>query len=115
MSPALAAAARLRASLGAIINALVSSDIDGLLAAETSLASALQGLRNVSHVDPAERDAICSAVAQARADLARCRAVGTALGGVIDGCLGARGLSQGYDRSGAITLRRPGTAKRVRV
>ena len=44
-----------------------------------------------------------SLIDRPRATLNRCRIVGTAVSGVIDGCLAARGLSNSYDRAGKHT------------
>jgi len=97
---ALDAAARLNASLDEVAAALAAPDAEALLAAEAGLVAALDGLRLPADAAPGERAALAAAVARARATLARCRILGTALADATRIALAAQGRAADYGPSG---------------
>ncbi len=97
---ALDAAVRLNASLDEIAAALGVPDADALLAAETGLAAALADLHLAPKAALDERAALAAEVARARATLARCRILGSAIADVTRITLAARGQTADYSRSG---------------
>jgi hypothetical protein len=102
---AVAAVARLGQALGSLVVALASGSAANLAVTEAGLAAAIADVSRVSltSIAPGDRARLREELAQARATLDRCRVVGTAVSGVIDGCLAARGLSNSYDRAGKHT------------
>src|SRR5262245_36210964 len=90
----------LRASLDAVAAALASSNLDGLLAAESRLHSALADIRRLGHVAPSERHALRTELIRARAALARCRALGTLFSDMTAGITRVVGGGS-YDRAGS--------------
>ena len=109
---AIAAVAALGRALDGLVAALASGSASDLLQTEGALATALTGLtgvlRTTGSIAPEDRPRLCAEVAHARRMLDRCRLVGSALGGAIDGCLQAHGLVATYDRGGAFSApRRP--------
>jgi len=105
MNAASLATARLRASLDAIAGALSSPDLEGLLAAEHGLASALNELGRIRCVDPSDRSMMCEEIARARTALLRCRIFGSVLDDVTQATLVAQGRGPDYNRNGARPLR----------
>ena len=101
MNTASLATARLRASLDALARALESPDLGGLLAAELSLASALDGLARLPGVNPLDRAAVRNELSRARAALSRCRTLGSVIEDATQATLIANGRDSGYDRAGA--------------
>jgi hypothetical protein len=89
----------LRASLDAVAGALATSDLDGLLAAESRLQAALADIRRVQHITPTERGALRTELVRARAALARCQSLGALFSDVTTGALRALGGGS-YDRAG---------------
>src|SRR2546422_1938620 len=102
---AVAAVAQLGRALGSLVLALASGSAANLAATEAGLAAAIAEVSRVSPISiaPGDRARLREELAQARATLDRCRLVGTAVSGVIDGCLAARGLKNSYDRAGKYT------------
>jgi hypothetical protein len=98
---AVAAVAALGRALDALIAALTAGSPADLLATEAVLALAVGDVVRVASIAASDRPQVLAELARARATLRRCRVVGTAMSGVINGCLSARGLSNTYDRSGS--------------
>lgn len=101
MADILPAAGRLTAALRAIAAALASPDEAALLAAEPELAQAVETLRAVASIPPAERDAVAIELGRARAALARCRALGDSAHELLEAMLALHG-GRGYDNAGAL-------------
>ena len=97
---AVVAVAALSRALDAVVTALTEGSPAGLLATEAGLSAALLDVTRVASVASCDRAQLLAELARARMMLERCRLVGAAVAGVIDGCLAARGLSTTYDRSG---------------
>ena len=114
---ALSAAEQLRVSLDAIAGALLTPNLEALLAAEHGLASALTELGRVRGVDPKERPQMRRELDRARVALARCRRFGTVLDAAAHAALTAQGRSADYDRAGGRPMRAPmrGSQLRTRV
>ncbi len=93
-------------ALDALIVALASGSAANLFATEAGLAAAIGDVARIGAVAPGDRDRVRAELARARAAVHRCRAVGAAVTGVIDGWLTVGGLSHTYDRSGAVALER---------
>ncbi|MGE0863530.1 MAG: hypothetical protein AB7P34_06475 [Vicinamibacterales bacterium] len=100
-SRVLDAARRLRASLDLVAGALSSPDLATLVAAESGLAAALYDLGSIRRIDAADRAAVASELAAARAALARCRVLGAAAADAATLSLAAQGKAAGYTRAGA--------------
>lgn len=98
---ALDAALRVNASLDEVAAALAAPDADALLAAETGLAAALAGLDLSVPASAADRAHVRDLVLRARATLARCQVLGSALSDAARLSLAAQGHSSDYGRSGA--------------
>jgi len=94
------ALASLDRALDSVIEALRSGSAESLVATEGGLAAAIADISRIASVSPADRSRLLAGLAHTRETLHRCRIVGTAVAGVIDGCLVARGVSNTYNRSG---------------
>ena len=99
---ALTAVAALGRALDAVRRALASGSASDLLVTETALASALTDVSRIASLESCDRARLRAELAHAREMLNRCRTIGTALAGAIDGCLQMHGLSTTYDRVGAV-------------
>jgi len=102
---ALSATARVRASLEAIAGALLSPDLDHLLAEEQELGAALHALGRVRGVDAGERAAMREELRRTGAALVRCRAFGSVLDDATRATLASQGRGAEYDRAGAQPIR----------
>jgi hypothetical protein len=94
-------AQRLTLSLDAVAVALASVDIEGLLAAEARLSSALADVSRIRAVDVSDREAVGRQLTLARAALARCFVLGRSASDATHAALHALGRSADYERSGA--------------
>jgi hypothetical protein len=95
---ALAAAARLRAALDQLAQALGQLQLDAILDAESALETAVVNLPSLAEVSVPARAAIRSELEHARAALARSRRLGAALGDLTAISLEAQGHSRLYGR-----------------
>jgi len=95
-----AAARRLRATLDRLSRDLATANLDGLLACEADLASALSDLGDRSLLDAATRGATARELRAARLALTRCRRLGATLGDLTRLSLAARGAGPSYGRFG---------------
>lgn len=98
---ALAAVARLRASLERTAAALAQPDLDTLLAGESEIEVALSELPATFELSPEERRAVRAEVEGAHAALLRCRRLGAALGSFVRISLEAQGRNEYGPRKGA--------------
>ena len=98
---ALAAVARLRASLERTAGALAQPDLDTLLAGESEIEVALSELPATFELSPEERRAVRAEVEGAHAALLRCRRLGAALGSFVRISLEAQGRTEYGPRKGA--------------
>jgi hypothetical protein len=98
---ALAALARLRASLERTAAALAQPDLDTLLAGESEIEVALSELPATFELSPEERRAVRAEVECAHAALLRCRRLGAALGSFVRISLEAQGRNEYGPRKGA--------------
>src|SRR3954470_6653543 len=90
---AVVAVAALGRALDALIAALTAGSPSDLLSTEAVLASAVGDVVRVASIAASDRPQVLAELARARVTLRRCRVVGTAVSGVINGCLSARGVS----------------------
>jgi hypothetical protein len=97
----LSAIERVRASLEAIAGALLSPNLEGLLAGEQTLASALNALGRIRSVDSPDRAALYVELMRTRTALLRCRTFGSVLDDVTQATLVSQGRGADYDRAGA--------------
>src|SRR6266496_1710688 len=88
--------AELRQSLDAVIAAVGSADATALFAAEARLESAVTALSTLTPADVVNRDVVRLELQRARASLQRCRVVGHTVMDVVQGLLGALGMTSGY-------------------
>jgi hypothetical protein len=102
----LSAIERVRASLEAIAGALLSPDLECLLAGELELASALSALGRVRSVESSDRAAMCLELTRTKTALLRCRTFGSVLDDVTQATLVSQGRGADYDRVGARSIRR---------
>jgi hypothetical protein len=98
---ALAAVARLRASLERTAGALAQPDLDTLLAGESEIEVALSELPATFELSPEERRVVRAEVEGAHAALLRCRRLGAALGSFVRISLEAQGRNEYGPRKGA--------------
>ena len=99
---AIVAVAALGRALDALVAALASGSAAALVQTEASLAAAIADVSRITttSIGAQDRPRLRAELTRARATLHRCRVVGTAVAGLIDGCLTAHGLSTTYTRSG---------------
>jgi hypothetical protein len=102
----LSAIERVRASLEAIAGALLSPNLESLLASEQTLASALNALGRIRSVDASDRAALYLELTRTRTALLRCRTFGSVLDDVTQATLVSQGRGADYDRAGARSTRR---------
>src|SRR5258708_37423390 len=102
---ALSATARVRASLEAIAAALVTPNLERLLASEEELGAALNALGRVRGVELEERVAMHQELNRTRTALMRCRTFGSVLDDVTHATLVSQGRGAEYDRAGARSTR----------
>jgi hypothetical protein len=114
MSP-LSAAERVRASLEAIAGALLSPNLERLLACEQELASALNALGPIRHVDSQDRAAMCQELTRTRTALLRCRTFGSVLDDVTQATFVSQGRGADYGRPGARSIRRGATGGQLKA
>jgi hypothetical protein len=107
---AVVAVVALGRALDALIAALTSGSAADLLTTEAGLSRAIADVARVASIAACDQPQLRAELTRARATLHRCRVVGTAVAGAIDGCLAARGLSNTYDRAGSF---RPGQVART--
>jgi hypothetical protein len=113
-STPLAAVSELRAGLDAVARALATADLDGLLAAESVMAAAMEHVSRITDVgDGAE--AVRAELAAARAALERCRVLGGSLTQFADCTLVAMGRATTYERPGAARTAVPPAVGRLRA
>jgi hypothetical protein len=112
---ALSATARVRASLEAVAGALLSPDLDRLLAAEEELGAALNALGRIRGVDAEERTAMRQELMHTGSALVRCRAFGSALEDMTEATLVSQGRGAEYDRAGVRAPRAGGYGARVKA
>src|SRR4051812_19520960 len=100
------AAARLRAALETIADALVAPKLEALLNVESALTAAISALPTIRSLDAAGRVEARADLEAAQAALARCHRLGGALGDFVRMSLDLRGQSFGYEpgRGAAATL-----------
>jgi hypothetical protein len=106
MNMPLPATERVRASLEAIAGALLSPNLEGLLAGEQELAAALNALGRVRSVDSQDRAAMFQELLATRSALLRCRTFGSVLDDVTHATMVSQGRGADYDRAGARSVRR---------
>jgi hypothetical protein len=101
-----AAGGRLRVALEAVADALGRADMDGLLAAEQALESALADCARLAASGGTLPAALRSELDASRRALMRCRRLGASLGEFARASFDARGLAIGYDpaRTAAATM-----------
>ena len=97
---ALAAVARLRASLERTAAALAQPALDTVLAGESEIEVALSELPATFELSPEERRAVRAEVEGAHAALLRCRRLGAALGSFVRISLEAQGRNEYGPRKG---------------
>ena len=100
MSTPLAAVSQLRAGLDAVAQALATADLDGLLAAESAMAAAVEQALLVTAIG-ADGDQLRAELVAARAALERCRVLGGSLTQFADCTLVAMGRATTYERPGS--------------
>src|SRR4051812_24862575 len=100
------AAARLRAALETIADALAASKLEALLNVESALIAAISMLPQIRSLDGAGREAARVDLEAAQVALVRCQRLGGSLGDFVRITLDARGQSVGYEpgRGAAATL-----------
>lgn len=113
-SPSLAAVSQLRAGLDAVAQALATADLDGLLAAESAMAAAVDQVSRVAAIGAGD-DQIRTELIAARVALERCRVLGGSLAQFADCTLVAMGRATTYERPGAPRPTAPAPAGRVRA
>lgn len=96
----------LRVALDALAAALAGGDAQAILACEPGLQAAI-AVRAIGLAAEADRAAVISDIAAARAALARCRAIGTASAQVAGVTLDQLGRTTGYGRHGVGSPRSP--------
>jgi hypothetical protein len=107
------AAVELSDALAAVAAALVTLDVDAMLAAETALGRAVTGLGSVAQAG--DRGTATLALQHARAELLRCRRLGASFSAVSRALLQVGDASpDGYTRGGGY-VERAGVAVSVRV
>jgi hypothetical protein len=105
---------QLSSTLDRIGDALVSVDVDALLAAEASLAPALSALAVLESISDPE--ATVAACRRARTALLRCRRLGASFSNIAHSFSRVGSLGDGYDRVGAyVPSAGAATALRVRI
>jgi hypothetical protein len=112
---ALSATTRVRVSLDAIAAALLSPDLERLLAAEQELGAALNALGRVRSVGPDERMAMCQELIQTQTALLRCRTFGSVVEDVTQATLVSQGRGADYDRAGARPMRQGAYGAQVKA
>jgi hypothetical protein len=100
------AGGRLRTALEAVADTLGRADMDGLLAAEQALESALADCARLAAAGGPAPAALRPEIDAARRALMRCRRLGASLGDFARASFEARGLAIGYDpaRTAAATM-----------
>jgi hypothetical protein len=100
------AAARLRAALETIADALAVPKLEALLNVESALTAAIAALPTIRTLDAAGRVEAKADLLAAQVALARCHRLGGALGHFVRMSLDLRGQSIGYEpgRGAAATL-----------
>jgi hypothetical protein len=111
----LSATERMRASLEAIAGALLSPNLEGLLAGEQELASALNALGRIRSVDSADRAAMSLELTRTRTALLRCRTFGAVLDDMTQATLVSQGRGADYDRAGARSTRRSASGGQLKA
>lgn len=96
------AAVRLRAALEQTAEALVSPEIEALLACEAALEAAVTELPLVDDLGAAERALVAAELDGVRAAVRQCRQLGSALTDFVRLSLEAQGVGGGYGRPASI-------------
>lgn len=105
----------LRVALEGLAQALASGDPTAVLDHEPVLRSAVSALVPQGPVTDAARAQLREDIVAARAALARCRAIGSALGVVVGATLDTLGRTAGYDRHGVGATPAPAIRDLARV
>ncbi len=105
----------LRVVLEGLAHALDSGDPAAVLDHEPKLRAAVSALVPPGPIADDARAALREDVLAARAALARCRAIGGALGVMVDATLDTLGRTAGYDRHGAGAAAAPAVRNLARV
>lgn len=92
-------AARLRSALERAAQALAEANLDGLLAAEVDIESALSGVPDRSLVGPGDRAALLADIDASRSALTRCERLGASLTHFVRTSLDVQGRGAGYRTS----------------
>jgi hypothetical protein len=98
---ALEAAVRLRTALEGAADALAAANLDLLLASEAAIEDALADLPPLEGLDGPDRAALRAELDRVRAELLRCRRLGSGLGDFIRVSFDAQGRGGGYGRPDA--------------
>ena len=100
------AAARLRAALETMADALAASKLEALLNVESALIAAISALPQIRALDLAGRQEALVDLEAAQVALVRCQRLGGSLGDLVRISLDARGQGVGYEpgRGAAATL-----------
>jgi hypothetical protein len=100
------AAARLRAALETMADALAASKLEAVLNVESALIAAISALPQIRSLDITERQDARADLEAAQVALARCQRLGGSLGDFVRISLDARGQGVGYEpgRGAAATL-----------
>jgi hypothetical protein len=94
------AAARLRATLERLATALVSLDVDAVLACEADFPSLLADVAGCDSRSPESSAATTRELRRAQAALTRCRRLGASLDDLTTLTLSAQGAAPAYGRRG---------------
>ena len=114
MSTPLAAVSQLRAGLDAVSQALAHADLEGLLAAESAMADAVEQVSRVTAVSGVD-DELRAELAAARTALERCRLLGGSLTQFADCTFVAMGRATTYERPGSARTPGPLPGRRLRA